>query len=115
MYIFLLYTKKKNLFKGLLKMLTKNGIELDLRKSHYIYIFKNYIFYFSSELYLKKFKEGLLNFIFLENTKISNKYKIKIDLSDYLSVSFYKKIEKRGFRVIEKDTGYVIDEFEEFI
>jgi YHS domain-containing protein len=96
-------------------MLTKNGVELDLRKSKYKCIFKNYIFYFSSEFYLKKFKENLANFIFLENTKISNRYKIKIDLSDYLSICYYKKIEKRGFRVIDKNTGYTIDEFENFI
>ena len=31
--------------------------------------------------------------------KIYNKYKILIDLSEYLAVALYKKIEKRGFLV----------------
>lgn len=96
-------------------MITKNGIELDLRKTKYSYEFGEYIFYFSSKLYLKKFKEGVLNYIILENTKITNKYKIKINVTSYLSVSFYKKIEKRGFRVIDRNSGLEIDEFNEFI
>lgn len=96
-------------------MVTKNGIELDLRKTKYSYEFGEYIFYFSSKLYLKKFKEGVLNYIILESAKITNKYKIKINVSNYLSVSFYKKIEKRGFRVIDRNSGLEIDEFNEFI
>lgn len=96
-------------------MITKNGIELDLRKTKYSYEFGEYIFYFSSKLYLTKFKEGVLNYIILENAKITNKYKIKINVTSYLSVSFYKKIEKRGFRVIDKNSGLEIDEFNEFI
>lgn len=96
-------------------MVTKNGIELDLRKTKYSYEFGEYIFYFSSKLYIKKFKEGVLNYIILENAKITNKYKIKINLTSYLSVSFYKKIEKRGFRVIDRNSGLEIDEFNEFI
>lgn len=96
-------------------MVTKNGIELELKKSNYSYEFGEYIFYFSSKLYLKKFKEGVLNYIILESAKITNKYKIKINVTNYLSVSFYKKIEKRGFRVINRNSGLEIDEFNEFI
>lgn len=96
-------------------MVTKNGIELDLRKTKYSYEFGEYIFYFSSKLYMKKFKEGVLNYIILESAKITNKYKIKINITNYLSVSFYKKIEKRGFRVVDRNSGLEIDEFNEFI
>lgn len=96
-------------------MVTKNGIELDLRKTKYSYDFGEYIFYFSSKLYLKKFKEGVVTYLILETAKITNKYKIKINISNYLSVSFYKKIEKRGFRVIDRNSGMEIDEFNEFI
>lgn len=96
-------------------MVTKNGIELDLRKTKYSYEFGEYIFYFSSKLYLKKFKEGVVTYLILETAKITNKYKIKINISNYLAVSFYKKIEKRGFRVIDRNSGLEIDEFNEFI
>lgn len=80
-------------------MKTKNGIELDLKNSSYIYDYNNLKFYFSSELYLKKFQENLSYYIFMETTKIINKYKVKINLNLYLAISFYQKIEKRGFYI----------------
>lgn len=80
-------------------MKTKNGIELELNKSKYIVEFKSLKFYFSSELYKNKFNEQLKDYINIENLKIDNKYKVLIDLSEYLAVSLYKKIEKRGFLV----------------
>lgn len=80
-------------------MKTKNGIELDLKNSSYIYNYNNLKFYFSSELYLKKFQENLSYYIFMETTKIINKYKVKINLNLYLAISFYQKIEKRGFYI----------------
>lgn len=80
-------------------MQTKNGIELNLAKSKYKFMYNRYVFYFSSELYLKKFKAGFQNYVTLENEKIKVKYKVDIDLFFYLLVSLYKKIEKRGFLV----------------
>lgn len=80
-------------------MQTKNGIELDLKNSNYVYEYNNFKFYFSSELYLKKFTENLSYFIFMETTKIINKYRVKINLNFYFAISLYTKIEKRGFYV----------------
>ena len=80
-------------------MKTKNGIELNLEESNYNYEFKSLKFYFSSELYKNKFKEQLQDYLNIETMKIYNKYKILIDLSEYLAVALYKKIEKRGFLV----------------
>ena len=44
-----------------------------------------------------------------ENLKIQNKYKINIIANYYLLFAYYKKIEKRGFRIINKVTGAEIN------
>lgn len=80
-------------------MQTKNGIELDLSKSNYKVCYSALIFYFSSELYLNKFKTELNNYILIESIKINNKYKVDIDMKEYLAVALYKRIEKRGFLI----------------
>ena len=99
-------------------MKTKNGIELNLKESEFIFEYKNLKFYFSSKLYLNKFKEQINQFIEMENTKIINKYKVRIDLINYLSVSLYKKIEKRGFLIYDNISNVYITEtgsFKDFI
>lgn len=95
-------------------MQTQNGIELNLKESKFQYEFKNFIFYFSSQLYLEKFKKNLDEYIMVETIKIRNKYKLHIDFSLFLAVSLYKKIEKRGFRVAHKNMGFIINEFTVF-
>lgn len=91
-------------------MQTQNGIELNLNESNYKFEFKDFIFYFSSKLYLEKFSKNLTDFIMVETLKLRNKYKLHIDFSLFLSVSLYKKIEKRGFRVVHKTHGFLISE-----
>jgi YHS domain-containing protein len=95
-------------------MQTQNKIELNLKESKYQYEFKNFIFYFSSLLYLDKFKKNLDEYIVLETIKIKNKYKLHVDFSLFLAVALYKKIEKRGFRVVHKNMGFVINELTVF-
>ncbi len=84
-------------------MKTKNGIELDIKKSNYKYHFEGMTFYFSSEFYLNKYKKLLNDYIGTETIKLYNKYKILCDFKVYLSLSFYRKIEKRGFYVLGYD------------
>jgi YHS domain-containing protein len=91
-------------------MKTVNGIELDLPKSNYRYNVGNYTFYFSSEFYLENFKKNVKFFTEIESIKIKNKYKIYIDLDVYLTFVFYKKIEKRGFYVVNRKTNEEITE-----
>lgn len=91
-------------------MKTANGIELDIEKSEYKYLFEDYIFYFSSEFYMNKFKNEVREFILLETIKLQNKYKVKLNLTLYLAVSFYKKIEKRGFRIVHKSNSFLLSE-----
>ena len=91
-------------------MKTVRGIELDLPKSEYTYSILGYTFYFSSEFYLNNFKNNVRLFTEIEGVKIKNRYKVFIDLNLYLTFVYYKKIEKRGFYVINKKTKEEVQE-----
>lgn len=80
-------------------MKTKNGIELELKKSLYNYRFGHWIFYFSSELYRNKFMALIEDFISMEQQKLKNRYKLDINFRLYFAIALYKKIEKRGFYI----------------
>ena len=90
-------------------MKTKNGIYLDLKESEYKINYNGLIYYFSSELYMYKFKNNVKQFIIEESAKLKAKYKINIYLDTMLTLSFYKKIEKRGFRVVYKENEKTIE------
>lgn len=65
-------------------------------------IFVNYLgfeFYFSSDFNKKRFTERVNSYIINETMKLNCRYKISSDFSRFLSISFYKQIEKRGFRI----------------
>lgn len=91
-------------------MKTYRGIELDIKQSDYRYTINNYTFYFSSEFYMNNFKNNIELFTEIEGAKIKNKYKVYIDLNIYLAFVFYKKIEKRGFYVINNITNEEVKE-----
>lgn len=61
------------------------------------------IFYFSSDLNLQRYKSRIIDFTMVENYKLKAKYNVQVDLSDMLMISYYMKIEKRGFRVYKKE------------
>lgn len=83
-------------------MVTKNGIYLDLKESKYEAVKNGLIFYFSSENYLNKFLENVSEYIKEETIKIQNKYNIEGNFEKLLVISYYKKIEKRGFYIIDE-------------
>ena len=90
-------------------MKTKNGIYLNLKESEYKINYNGLIYYFSSELYMYKFKNNVKQFIIEETAKLKAKYKINICLDTMLTLSFYKKIEKRGFRIVYKENEKEIE------
>lgn len=55
--------------------------------------------YFSSEFNLNRFRKGYETYISEENYKLENKYHVNLIANYYLLIAFYKKIEKRGFRI----------------
>lgn len=80
-------------------MKTVRGIYLNLEESDYSYEFGDYKFYFSSEVYKKKFEEQLIVYIGIEEARFYAKYGIIIDLDEPMAFNLYNKIEKRGFKV----------------
>lgn len=82
-------------------MKTKRGIYLDLSESDYIYELDGIAYYFSSEFNKNRFKDRVLDYVNNEILKLKNRYKINCNFDLYFQLSFYKKIEKRGFRVVE--------------
>lgn len=95
-------------------MKTENGIELDIKQSEYKTSFLNHTFYFSSELYLKKFMKLVPDYIEIETIKLYNKYKVNIKGDLFYAISLYKKIEKRGFHIVDNITGKKIKSNQEF-
>lgn len=88
-------------------MKSARGIYYDLKESEYFVCLdinkERIILYFSSLFLRKKFIDNIGNFIHNENSKITSMYKIDIDMTKLLILSYYKKIEKRGFRVLIND------------
>lgn len=84
-------------------MLTRNGIELNIEESKYKYNYKGLTFYFSSMFYLHKFEREIKFFIDNETKKLYNKFKVNADFTILLSIALYKRIEKRGFKVLVHD------------
>ena len=74
----------------------------DLDKTSYKYKFDEFIFYFSSELYLNKFVKMIPSYLRDESIKLSIKYNNIISIDALLLLSLYKKIEKRGYKVTYK-------------
>lgn len=71
--------------------------------------------YFSSEFNKSRFLKNYKNYIDEENAKLENKYHVKIVANYYLLFAFYKKIEKRGFRIENNITNARINENLTFI
>lgn len=80
----------------------------NIDESTYKVEFNNFTFYFSSLLYQRKFTRELSSYVNDESYKIRTKYQNHIEASEYLALSLYKKIEKRGFNVLYK--GLKIEE-----
>ena len=80
-------------------MKTIKGIYYDLNESTYVSVQGDFKFYFSSQFYNDKFEQGLQRYINNETLKVKIRYDHRISLDDLLCLSFYKKIEKRGYRV----------------
>ena len=86
-------------------MKTIKGVYLDLNESDIVTNYDEFRFYFSSKFNKERFEKNIDNFIKIESARIYNKYRVQIYLNLYLSIVFYKKIEKRGYRIEEILTG----------
>lgn len=86
-------------------------IYYNLLESPWKYSYNKYQFVFSSEFLLNKFVNKKDDFIYLQNARFNSNYKIDIDLYLYFLISFYKKVEKRGFLILKNDKKIVYPKF----
>lgn len=81
----------------------------DIKESTYYSDYDKLRFYFSSELYRDKFTTRCTKYILDEMNKLRVKYKCVLQVDDMLALNLYKNIEKRGFRVVNKETQKELD------
>lgn len=89
------------------------GIYYDLNESVYTFQYDKLRFYFSSKFYLSKFKNEYIEYLKNETLKLKSKYNCILYADEMLLLDLYKKIEKRGFKVLYNnsliDENYFID------
>ena len=85
-------------------------VEYDINKSEYYFRVNKLTFFFSSKFNKTRFESGFIEYVSEETNKIKAKYKVDINLTNYLLLAYYKKIEKRGFKVLTYDDNDVIIE-----
>lgn len=85
-------------------------VEYDINKSEYYFKVNKLTFFFSSKFNKTRFENGFIEYVNEETNKIKVKYKVGINLTNYLLLAYYKKIEKRGFKVLTYDDNDVIIE-----
>lgn len=72
----------------------------DINESNFIFNYDNLTLYFSSELYLEKFKREYKKYLKEETMRFKLRYKCNIFCDVMLLLLLYKKIEKRGFKAL---------------
>ena len=83
--------------------LTKNGICYDLKNSPYFCYTDFFTFFFSSPAHLVKFRRELEANRDWLNDSMTRRFNMSLDvLADF---SLYRKIETRGFLIINESTG----------
>lgn len=82
--------------------MTKAGVYLNLDESTYKVKKFGLIFYFSSKFYMEKFNKNVEKYAEIENIKLANRTNLVINFNRLFAISYYQKIEKRGFKI--KDT-----------
>lgn len=82
-------------------------IYTDLWESTFVAEIENFVLYFSSLFYLQKFLDESADFRKKTEGRLVALYLMPVSLGDYTDLVLYHKIEKRGFFVVEKETGEV--------
>ena len=72
----------------------------DINESDYVFRYDEFVFYFSSQFYKEKFIKEYANFIKEETMKLKLKFKCELVFDYIILILLYKKIEKRGFKVM---------------
>lgn len=85
-------------------MRTRNGVYYDLSKSTYKYKVTDtgITYIFSSDLHLVKFEEQYEEHRREINVKLSSRYRMPFDYKNMPDLLLYKRIETRGFLIINE-------------
>lgn len=86
-------------------VLTKNGICYGLKNSPYFCFVGFYKFLFSSPAHLVKFRRELEDNREWLNDSMTRRFKFDMDMELLADFSLYRKIETRGFLIINESTG----------
>ena len=90
-----------------------NIVCYELEDSPFFLRIDDFMFYFSSDFYRKKFESEYKEYIRNETLKLNVKYKMLVYADEMLLLTLYKLIEKRGFKVkykgVEIEKDYYID------
>lgn len=90
-------------------MVTRRGIEKDLTQTKFTCTYDNLVFYFSSEFYLRNFKKLINDYVRKYSYYLNKKFKLNVNSEYFLAISCYKLIEKRGFRVFDKNINQFVN------
>jgi YHS domain-containing protein len=90
----LVYTKKE------VNKMTRHNIVYDLKLSPYKIVLNDTTFYFSSVYHMQKFKEQFIKNRFIINDSLSNRFNIFIEVNEFADILLYRKIESRGFYIM---------------
>ncbi len=85
-------------------MITRNGVYHDLTRSHYRFKVPDtkHTYVFSSSLHKIKFESKYIENRIEQNLKLKSRYRINIDTKTLPDIMLYKKIESRGFLIIDE-------------
>lgn len=85
-------------------MKTRNGIYYDLKVSSYKFKVPdtNVTFVFSSDLHMIKFEDQYNAHRVEFNTKLRARYRVDVDMKVLPDIVLYKKIETRGFLIVNE-------------
>lgn len=81
-------------------MKTIRGIYHSLDESEYTFKYDNLTFVFSSNLYLKKFMGIYKEYLKERTARLESQFKSTLYADELILIDLYRKIEKRGFRVL---------------
>lgn len=84
-------------------MISRNGVYYDLNLSSYRHTENNITFVFSSQKHLDKFISKIRENREIINRSLSNRFNFDIDVSVISDIVLYRKIETRGFLLLNED------------
>lgn len=91
-----------------------NRVFKDINKSDISLGIGNLSFYFSSEFNRKRFLSKSEVYVNEEELKFISKYHVShYDNLQYLLIAYYLKVEKRGFRIFDKDKNIFYNKLDE--